>query len=136
MPAPGSDILTATTFSPLQTSGIILCFKASVPKCSITLTGPALASKTGQPTAEEIFPNSSKMIIASRLVKPWPPYSLGAFTPKKPISPIFFKVSFGTGLADSSISSAREVNSLTANSRATFCNSCWSEVSLKSIIGS
>ena len=70
VPAPGSDILTATTFSPLQTSGIILCFKASVPKCSITLTGPALASKTGQPTAEEIFPNSSKMIIASRLVKP------------------------------------------------------------------
>ena len=70
VPAPGSDMLTATTFSPLHTCGIILFFKASVPKCSITLTGPALASKTGQPTADEIFPNSSKIIMASRLDRP------------------------------------------------------------------
>ena len=60
VPALGSDILTATTISPWQTFGITLCFKASEPKCSITFTGPAFASKTGQPTAEDIFPNSSK----------------------------------------------------------------------------
>ena len=111
VPALGSDILTATTISPLQTLGITLFFSASEPKCSMTFTGPAFASNTGQPTAEDIFPNSSRTIIASRLERPSPPYSVGVLIPKKPNSPIFFSTSFGTGFADSSISSANAVNS-------------------------
>ena len=134
VPAPGSDILTATTISPLQTLGMTLFFRASVAKCCKTFTGPAFASKTGQPTAEEIFPNSSRIIIASKFVRPWPPYSVGVFTPRKPISPIFIKASLGTGSPVSSNSSARAGNSFCAYSRATFWSSNCSEVNLKSIV--
>ena len=49
--------------------------------------------------------------MASRLESPSPPYSVGVLIPKNPNSPIFFNISFGTGFADSSISSAKAVNS-------------------------
>ena len=61
--------------------------------------------------ADEIFPNSSKIIRASRLPSPWPPYSSGVLMPRNPISPILANTSFGTGLPDSSNSTARSVNS-------------------------
>ena len=49
-PAFGSDIETATTIFPAQTSGMTFCFNSSEAKCSIALTGPTQLSNIGNAT--------------------------------------------------------------------------------------
>ena len=72
-PAFGSDIETATTIFPAQTSGMTFCFNSSEAKCSIALTGPTQLSNIGNATAEETLANSSMTSRASKLDKPNPP---------------------------------------------------------------
>jgi len=54
-PASGSDIAIPTTLSPLQTFGMMEAFNSSLANFSIILMGPTFASKTGNPTAEDVF---------------------------------------------------------------------------------
>ena len=103
-PAFGSDIETATTILPLQTSGIILFFNSSEAKCSIAFTGPTQLSNIGKATAEEILANSSMTNNASRLESPNPPYFSETFIPKNPISEYFFNHSLDRGSLVCSIS--------------------------------
>ena len=105
-PALGSDMETATTIFPLQTSGIIFSLSASEAKCSIAFTGPTQLSNIGNATAEEIFANSSITKRASRFDRPNPPYLSDTFIPKNPISEYFFNHSFDKGSPVSSIDKA------------------------------
>ena len=105
-PAFGSDMDTATTILPLQTSGMTFSLSSSEAKCSIAFTGPTQLSNMGNATAEETFANSSITNKASRLDSPKPPYLSETLIPKNPISEYFFNHSLDKGSPVSSMDRA------------------------------
>jgi thioredoxin reductase (NADPH) len=87
-PAPGSVIPSAPIFSPAIPGTSQRCFCSSVPKLKIG--GIAIEVWALSPAATPPEPperaSSSTQIASCRWVPPWPPYSSGNFSPRKPSS--------------------------------------------------
>ncbi len=87
-PAPGSVIPSAPIFSPAIPGTSQRCFCSSVPKLKIG--GIAIEVWALSPAATPPEPperaSSSTQIASCRWVPPWPPYSSGNLSPRKPSS--------------------------------------------------
>ncbi len=87
-PAPGSVIPSAPIFSPAIPGTSQRCFCSSVPKLKIG--GIAIEVWALSPAATPPEPperaSSSTQTASCRWVPPWPPYSSGNFSPRKPSS--------------------------------------------------